>query len=85
MISRNALAREALGAAAALVVVVPLWFWFTAPRQPAVTVLPPHGQETLYERVERECLREFASAGNEAVLKCQMSVLRQYIEKWRRD
>ena len=38
-----------------------------------------------FQRVERECLREFASVGNEAVLKCQMSVLRQYIEKQRRD
>jgi len=85
MISRKALAREALGAALALVVAIPLWFWITAPRHPIVTVLPPHGQETLYDRVERRCLDEFRAVGNEAVLRCQTTLLRQYIDQWRRE
>lgn len=85
MISRKALAREALGAAVALLVVVPLWFWFTSPREPAVTVLPPHGQETLYERVERRCLDQFGGAETEAVLNCQTTLLRQYIDQFRHE
>jgi hypothetical protein len=85
MISRAALAREALGVVVGLLVVVPLWFWFTAPRKPAVTVLPPHGQETLYDRVERQCLDEFGGAENQAVLNCQTKALRQYIDQWHRE
>jgi len=85
MISRQILAREALWAAAALVLVVPLWVWLLGPRGPAVTALPPHSQESLYERVERECLREFGSAGPAAVLSCQTRVLWWHIEQQPRD
>lgn len=85
MISRRALLREILAAVIALLVVVPLWFWFTAPRKPVVTVLPPHGQETLYDRVERGCLDQFGPTENVAVLNCQTTALRQYIDQWRRE
>lgn len=46
-----------------------------------MTALHPRNHETLYERVERECLREFGSAGVAAVLGCQIRLLRWHIQE----